>query len=56
MELRIKDRIAIAAISAILGVSSVSINAAHACFDLDVGNNSATAQSWVAGAQVGYNW
>lgn len=49
-------RFAIASILAIVGVSPVSINSAHACFDLDVGSYSATAQTWVAGAQAGYNW
>jgi outer membrane immunogenic protein len=52
----LKHRFAIASILAIVGVSSASINLAHACFDRDVGSNFATAHSWVAGAQVGYNW
>jgi len=51
-----KHRFAIASALAIFGVSSASINLAHACTDQDVGSNSAMARSWVAGAQVGYNW
>jgi outer membrane immunogenic protein len=49
-------RFTIAFLLALVGASSASTNFAHACADIDVGSNSASAQSWVAGAQAGYNW
>jgi outer membrane immunogenic protein len=50
----VKIRFAIA--SGLATVAAAAVNPALACPDLDVGSNSATAQSWVAGGQAGYNW
>jgi len=41
---------------AIAGALSLSVSAAYAFCGANGGSNSATASSWVAGAQAGYNW
>jgi len=41
---------------AVAGAFSLSVSAAYAACFPSQGSNSATASSWVAGAQAGYNW
>jgi outer membrane immunogenic protein len=41
---------------AVAGAFSLSVSAAYAQVCVSRGSNSATASSWVAGAQAGYNW
>jgi hypothetical protein len=41
---------------AVAGAFSLSVSAAYAQTCVSNGSNSATASSWVAGAQTGYNW
>lgn len=44
------------AVAAVAGALAFSVNSAQAIFCQLSGSNSASASSWVAGAQAGYNW